>query len=214
MEIRGNCWLKELQDDSAGNSDVLASPKLPWTPPQSSATRMWESPFSRATQEFWILAFNIMACLDNLLYVDELTKCSDKLPSVPTVCVVSHKKVPVQRSVPISSTPYKTTLATPSFSPATLLTPAKGEMTTFLSRDKPPHRSLRVRRVLTNYLAEEVRTKSSDGDQTGCGSAMILKPNTGSAASQANTKNMEPQRASTAQPQQKGSRPRSSNTAS
>ncbi|PPR84934.1 hypothetical protein GOBAR_AA35785 [Gossypium barbadense] len=41
------------------------------------------------------LAYNIVARIDDLLYVDDLTKHSDKLSSVPTVSVIAHKKVSI-----------------------------------------------------------------------------------------------------------------------
>ncbi|XWS56643.1 hypothetical protein CRYUN_Cryun09bG0103600 [Craigia yunnanensis] len=43
------------------------------------------------------LAYNIVARIDDLLYVDDLTKHSEKPLSVPTVSVIAHKKV----SIPI-----------------------------------------------------------------------------------------------------------------
>ncbi|GAB4827525.1 Rop guanine nucleotide exchange factor 5 [Ancistrocladus abbreviatus] len=160
------------------------------------------------------LAFNIVARIDDLLYVDDLTKCSDKLSSMPTVSVITQKKVSVQRPVPISSTPYKTAFASPSFSPAALASPTRGERTPFLTSDKAPCRGLGVRRVLTNYLAGEVRMKTSDSNQTRHSSGSILKSNMGSPASRTDTENIDPQRASSSQPQQKESRLRSSSSAS
>ncbi|KAJ9175799.1 hypothetical protein P3X46_014314 [Hevea brasiliensis] len=110
------------------------------------------------------LAFNIVARIDDLLYVDDLTKHSDKL-SVPTVSVIAHKKVSIPYSVPVSGTPYKT-FSTPSFSPAPLISPARGERTPFLhnittsnNSNKPPRRGFGVKRVLTNYLGVDTKPK-------------------------------------------------------
>ncbi|GMH15378.1 hypothetical protein Nepgr_017219 [Nepenthes gracilis] len=151
------------------------------------------------------LAYNIVARIDDVLYVDDLTKCSGKLSSVPTVSVITHKKVSLPYSAHISSTPYKTACATPSFSPAPpIVTPARGERTPFLSCDKPPRRGLGVRRVLTNYLANEARMKNCGGNQTagpGSGSGSISKSNVASPSSQRDTENIDPQRVSTAQKQ-------------
>ncbi|KAF2296162.1 hypothetical protein GH714_036429 [Hevea brasiliensis] len=110
------------------------------------------------------LAFNIVARIDDLLYVDDLTKHSDKL-SVSTVSVIAHKKVSIPYSVPVSGTPYKT-FSTPSFSPAPLISPARGERTPFLhnittsnNSNKPPRRGFGVKRVLTNYLGVDTKPK-------------------------------------------------------
>ncbi|XP_022748382.1 rop guanine nucleotide exchange factor 5-like isoform X2 [Durio zibethinus] len=115
------------------------------------------------------LAYNIVARIDDLLYVDDLTKHSEKLASVPTVSVIAHKKVSIPYSVPALSSPYKTAITTPSFSPAPLISPAKGERTPFLKENnnnnnannnsKPPRRGFGVKRVLTNYLGVDSKAK-------------------------------------------------------
>jgi len=113
------------------------------------------------------LAFNIVARIDDLVYVDDLTKRSDNLSSVSTVAVISHRKVSNPFSVPVSGTPYKTTFSTPSFSPVPLISPARGERTPFLhsttssksNNNKPPRRGFGVKRALTNYLAVDSKPK-------------------------------------------------------
>lgn len=104
-----------------------------------------------------------MARIDDLIYVDDLTKDSDKLSSVTAVSVIAHKKVSIPYSVPVSGTPYKSTFGTPSFSPASLISPARGERTPFLhnssNQNKPPRRGFGVKRVLTNYLGAESKAK-------------------------------------------------------
>ncbi|KAL9365285.1 hypothetical protein Peur_043158 [Populus x canadensis] len=113
------------------------------------------------------LAFNIVARIDDLVYVDDLTKRTDNLSSVSTVAVISHRKVSNPFSVPVSGTPYKTTFSTPSFSPVPLISPARGERTPFLhittssnsNNNKPPRRGFGVKRVLTNYLAVDSKPK-------------------------------------------------------
>ncbi|TKY56811.1 Rop guanine nucleotide exchange factor 5 [Spatholobus suberectus] len=102
------------------------------------------------------MAFNIVARIDDLLYVDDLTKHSDRFPLVPM-------------AVSVSGTPRKA-VGTPSFSPAPLISPAKGERSPFLSNNnnnnnnnnniKAQRRGFGVRRVLSNYLgAESKETK-------------------------------------------------------
>lgn len=106
-----------------------------------------------------------MARIDDLLYVDDLTKHSEKVSSIPTVSVIAHKKVSIPYSVPVSSTPYKTAITTPSFSPAPLISPVRGERTPFLKENnnnnnsKPHRRGFGVKRVLTNYLGVDSKAK-------------------------------------------------------
>lgn len=115
------------------------------------------------------LAFNIVARIDDLLYVDDLTRQSEKLSPVPNVSIIAHKKASVQHSVPVSGTPLKTTFSTPSFSPgAPLVSPARGERTPFLNiSNKPLRRGFGVKKVLTNYLGVDTKAKicgnQSDG---------------------------------------------------
>jgi hypothetical protein len=111
------------------------------------------------------LAFNIVARIDDLLYVDDLTKHSDRLSSTPTVSVISHKTVSIPYSVSVSSTPYKTTFSTPSFSPMPLISPTRGERTPFLINNnnnnhiKHHRRQLGVKGVLTNYLGVDTKAR-------------------------------------------------------
>ncbi|KAL1327260.1 hypothetical protein HN51_037331 [Arachis hypogaea] len=112
------------------------------------------------------MAFNIVARIDDLLYVDDLTKHSDRFPLVPssTVNVVSQQKVSRPFSVSLSGTPHKAGIGTPSFSPAPLISPARGERTPFLRNNnnnimKPHRRGFGVRRVLSNYLGVETKAK-------------------------------------------------------
>lgn len=118
------------------------------------------------------LAFNIVARIDDLIYVDELSRQSDSLSSTPKVSIIAQKKVGLPYSVSISGTPYGTAFTTPSFSPAPAPSPAKGERTPFLScnNSKAPRRGLGVKRVLTNYLGGDVRVKSCGNLFEGLGS--------------------------------------------
>lgn len=96
------------------------------------------------------MAFNIVARIDDLLYVNDLTKHSDRF-SHPLAVSVS------------GATPHKAaTFGTTSFSPAPLISPARGEITSFLSNNnnniiKPQRRGFGVRRVLSNYLGVETK---------------------------------------------------------
>lgn len=131
------------------------------------------------------MAFNIVARIDDLLYVDDLTKHSDKFALVPsTVNVVSLQKVSVSRpfSVSVSGTPHKAAVGTPSFSPKPpLISPARGERTPFLHNNnnnniKPHRRGFGVRRVLSNYLGVETKTKTcSNSNEVNCPNPSNMK---------------------------------------
>ncbi|KAK4799800.1 hypothetical protein SAY86_025165 [Trapa natans] len=104
------------------------------------------------------LAFNIVARIDDLLYVDDLNKESNKLSPVPRVSMISYankKLPPVPYSISLSSTPYKSTFNTPSFSPAPLISPspvmaARSPLSN--NRPPPPRHGLGVKRALTSYF--------------------------------------------------------------
>ncbi|CAK9171817.1 unnamed protein product [Ilex paraguariensis] len=143
------------------------------------------------------LSFNIVARIDDLLYVDGLTTQSGKLSSLPTVSVIAHKKV-------ISGTPYITVGATPKFSPAPLVIPASGERTPSLSANsnKPPRSGFGVKRVLTNYLGGETKVKNYANLLEGLGSVQIK--NAGLPASRTSTDHTDRRKEASAH--QKGSR--------
>ncbi|XP_022765074.1 rop guanine nucleotide exchange factor 5-like [Durio zibethinus] len=142
------------------------------------------------------LAYNIVARIDDLLYVDDLTKhsekFSEKLSSVPTVSVIAHKKVSIPYSVPVSGTPCRTAITTPSFSPAPLISPARVERTPFLKNNnnnnnnnnnsKPYRRGFGVKRVLTNYLGVDSKPKIC-GNPTD-GSSVLNSSSTDSSGNQ------------------------------
>ncbi|KAK4270386.1 hypothetical protein QN277_023424 [Acacia crassicarpa] len=110
------------------------------------------------------LAFNIIARIDDVFYVDELTKHSDHFSSLSKVGVVAHKTITVPYTVTVPSSPYKTAFATPSFSPAHGISPVKGEKSQFMngsSRNLPlPHRGgVGVKKVLTDFLSIDTKGK-------------------------------------------------------
>ncbi|KAJ8443194.1 hypothetical protein Cgig2_005745 [Carnegiea gigantea] len=144
------------------------------------------------------LAFNIVARIDDVLYVDDLTKHSDKLSSGPTMSVITHRKVSIPHSMTLSSTPYKAAFSTPTFSPLSVVSPAKAERTPFVNQDmnmKPPKRGLGVKRVLTNYLGGELKAKNCANQIEGPGT-VSSKASIGSPASNADSENIDPQKVS------------------
>ncbi|KAM7526404.1 hypothetical protein LguiA_016306 [Lonicera macranthoides] len=106
------------------------------------------------------LAFNIVARIDDLLYVDDMTKHSDQqFMSISTVGVMSHKSVGIQYSVPVPSSPYKTAFTTPRFSPSQLVSPTKGETSPNLDSNVLPLRGFGVKKVLTDFLSIDLKGK-------------------------------------------------------
>lgn len=122
------------------------------------------------------LAYNIVARIDDLLYVDDLTRRSDKHSSAPTVSVIPHKRVSVPHSVPVSGTPYKTACSSPKPSPAPSIGSAtRGDRTPFPSgnNNKPPRHGFGVKRALTNYFGGEAKVKDFGNQSEG----LVLVPN-------------------------------------
>ncbi|KAL0916248.1 hypothetical protein M5K25_013741 [Dendrobium thyrsiflorum] len=106
------------------------------------------------------LAFNIIARIDDLFYVDDLIKNTIQLPHVPEVSIASQKKVSIPFPVPVSGTPYKTLHTNKSFSPQ-LLSPARGgERSPFINK-KMHGRGFGVKKVLTDYLGVDSRDKGT-----------------------------------------------------
>ncbi|KAK7305816.1 hypothetical protein VNO77_43728 [Canavalia gladiata] len=126
------------------------------------------------------MAFNIVARIDDLLYVDDLTKHSERFPLVPTTVNLVSQQKKVQVSVS-ATTPRKAPIGTPSFSPAPLISPARGERTPFLHNNnnnsiKPHRRGFGVRRVLSNYLGVETKTKiCSNSTEVNCSNPSTKK---------------------------------------
>lgn len=114
------------------------------------------------------LAFNIVARIDDLLHVDDLTKHSDQFYSPTRVGVIGQKSVSIPYSVPFSSTPYRTAFTTPNFSPAHLVSPAKGDSSPLFSSNKIPHHGMGVKKVLlTDYLSIDLRDKEHGSPNEG-----------------------------------------------
>ncbi|WOL02036.1 rop guanine nucleotide exchange factor 7-like [Canna indica] len=106
------------------------------------------------------LAFNIVARIDELLYVDDLNKNSGQLLD-SRISVIAHKKVSFPHLVPTSDTGFVTGFSKPSFSPSSVISPIREERSVFLD-SKSHSRGLGMKKILTNYLSVQVKGKSSD----------------------------------------------------
>lgn len=110
------------------------------------------------------LAFNLVARIDDLLYVDDITRHSDPFSTIPRVGALAQKSVKIPYSV---STPYRTAFATPNFSPARLVSPAKSERSPFLPVAKIPNRGMGVKKILTDYLSIDMKGKGYSNSTEG-----------------------------------------------
>lgn len=141
------------------------------------------------------LAYNIVARVDDLLYVDDLTRQCDKLSSVSKVSVITRKRITVQYPLSASGTPYKSACGTPKFSPAKVVnSPAKAEKTPLRdgnSSSRITHRGFGVRKVLSNYLGCDANVNSCASDQQG--SYTVARKSLEVPASSKQKENSEPQ---------------------
>ncbi|KAL5709377.1 Rop guanine nucleotide exchange factor 7 [Ranunculus cassubicifolius] len=99
------------------------------------------------------LASNIVARIDDVLYVDDLTKHSDPFVPGPAVSVIANKRVSTPYLVPVSSTQYGSAFANPSFSPGP-------PFSSFLSNTKLTNHGTGMKKVLTNYLGIDNKVKN------------------------------------------------------
>jgi len=101
------------------------------------------------------LASNIVARIDDVIYVDDLTKHSDSFSSLSKVGVIAHKSI----SVPCSRPCPKQSFDNQSFSPARCDSPEKGAKSPFINRSNLPQRAVSkfstefggIERKETNY---------------------------------------------------------------
>lgn len=108
------------------------------------------------------LAFNMVARIDDVLYVDDLTKNSDKISSLSKVGVVTHKSISVPHSVPVPGTPYKSAFGTPTLSPAHgISSPAKLGKSPLINDSSLPQRGSGIKKSLTDFLSIDPKGKES-----------------------------------------------------
>ena len=94
---------------------------------------------------------NIVAHIDVMLYVDDLTKHFDPISSLPKVSVISHKSIFVSYSMFAQITHLKQSFCTPSFSPSRCISPTNEAKSPFINRNNLPLRGVGVNRVLTYF---------------------------------------------------------------
>lgn len=99
-----------------------------------------------------------MARIDDVFYVNSLTKQPDKLPSKNSYLgIMDHKKssAMIPLSAPSSSTPYKTAFTTPSFSPTRMFSPVKGDQCSPFTINA----KVNVKRALSDYFGTDGKGK-------------------------------------------------------
>ncbi|KAL0344506.1 UNVERIFIED_CONTAM: Rop guanine nucleotide exchange factor 7 [Sesamum radiatum] len=103
------------------------------------------------------LAYNIVARIDDLLYVDDLSKHSDQLVSISKVGMISQTSMGIV--LPVSTSPYKAAFTNPSFSPLQLISPAKGDRSPYTAGSKDSLGGFGLKRILTDYLSVDGKGK-------------------------------------------------------
>ncbi|KAE9618114.1 putative PRONE domain, WD40/YVTN repeat-like-containing domain-containing protein [Lupinus albus] len=107
------------------------------------------------------LAFNMVARIDDVLYVDDLTKHSGQFSSISKVGVITHKTISVPYSAPAKCTPYKSTFATPNLSPAQVISPStKGSKSPLINSTNFHQRGVGVKKALTDFLSIDAKGKA------------------------------------------------------
>nr|XP_016474601.1 PREDICTED: rop guanine nucleotide exchange factor 7-like [Nicotiana tabacum] len=91
------------------------------------------------------LAFNIVARIDDLIYVDDLTKHSDQFIPISKVGIIAHKSIGTPLSRHVSGSQIKAPFSTPIFSPSQHISPAKGDRSQFSQF------GFGVKKMLTDY---------------------------------------------------------------
>ncbi|XP_074312202.1 rop guanine nucleotide exchange factor 7-like [Silene latifolia] len=109
------------------------------------------------------LAFNIVARIDDLLYVDDVAKHGELSP-ISKVSVIAHKTVTIPYTNLPAGTPYKTALTSPSLSPGKVERDKSPLRSPFLSSSsKIVNRGFGVKKMLTDYLNVDAKV-SQVGD--------------------------------------------------
>lgn len=104
------------------------------------------------------LAFNIVARIDDLIYVDNLTKHSDQFVPISKVGIISHKTIGTPISVHVSGSQIKAPFTTP-ISASQHVSPAKGNRSQFLDNSKNSHSGFGVKKMLTDYWSVDSKGK-------------------------------------------------------
>ncbi|PPD84172.1 hypothetical protein GOBAR_DD18909 [Gossypium barbadense] len=117
LQHKRDCTNQILKAAMAINNVTLADIEVPESYLEALPKDVGKSILESYSRVLESLAHNIVARIDDLLYIDDLTKHSEQFSSLLRAGLIGPKSV--------SSTPYRTTFTTPNFSPAQLASPAK-----------------------------------------------------------------------------------------
>ncbi|XP_019450275.1 PREDICTED: rop guanine nucleotide exchange factor 7-like isoform X2 [Lupinus angustifolius] len=107
------------------------------------------------------LAFNMVARIDDVLYVDDLTKHSGQFSSISKVGVITHKTLSVPYSAPAQCSPYKSAFAMPNLSPAHVISPStKATKSPLMNSTNFHQRGVGVKKALTDFLSIDAKGKA------------------------------------------------------
>ncbi|KAM3325568.1 rop guanine nucleotide exchange factor 7 [Capsicum chacoense] len=109
------------------------------------------------------LAFNIMARIDDLMYVDNLTKHSDQFVPISKVGIISHKTIGTPISVHVSGSMIKAPFTTP-ISDSQHISQAKGDRSQFLDNSKNSQFGFGVKKMLTDYWTVDSKGKDINNE--------------------------------------------------
>lgn len=105
--------------------------------------------------------------IDDVLYVDNLTKNSDQFSSHSKVGVITRKSISLPYSAPVPTTPYKSAFGTPTRSPAHAISPSKGGKSPVINNgSKTPQRGVGVKKSLTDFLSIDANEKPVSESKT------------------------------------------------
>ncbi|KAL8508981.1 hypothetical protein ACS0TY_016244 [Phlomoides rotata] len=107
------------------------------------------------------LAFNIVARIDDLLYVDDLSRHSDQLMPFSKVGMITRKGSGI--SYP---TPYKTAFSSPRMSWGNLMSPARGDASPYIESSKHSLHGFGFKRIFTDGKGKELRRNSDSFSST------------------------------------------------
>ncbi|CAL0304464.1 unnamed protein product [Lupinus luteus] len=108
------------------------------------------------------LAFNMVARIDDVLYVDSLTKHSCQFSSLSKVGVITHKTISVPYTAPVPNNPNKSASASPSLSPTqgSNSPSTKGAKSPLINSTNLTYSGVGVKKSLTDFLSNDAKGKS------------------------------------------------------
>ncbi|RRT37892.1 hypothetical protein B296_00046715 [Ensete ventricosum] len=156
LQHKRECASQILKASIAINTDALTEMEVPESYLSSLPKDLGKSILESYSRVLESLAFNIVARIDELLYVDDFSKNSDHLLDSRTG-VITHRKVSFPCSVPTSDTAFANAYSAAGFSPAPLISSTREECPVFVDGKSHHNHGFGVKKILKNYLGVEVK---------------------------------------------------------